>query len=248
MGDCNLETILLTELEDTDEKAVQALVACCNTYDGTAYDPVLSADFCYLVRNEEKEDSGCDADIIAVLAGYRVGEQAEGLPVLEIEAFTHPALRRLGLFRLCFDSLRDDFRGFRYRFIVKPQKAGPSPLPEDTQQALLSLGAVHSHDELLLRKTLARPIRNPKDSLCCQYGEVHLTSYDKETLYLYGLLVYDRFLHQGYGRKLMEAVESSPEGRYRHILLQVSSENIPALRLYRSLAYETEEAISYYYL
>lgn len=123
---------------------------------------------------------------------------------------------------------------------------GQWTLPEDTRETLKALGAEQLYDELFLMKTLPRGIADPGESLCSRFGEVFFSRFNDDTLYLYGLLVYERYQRQGHGREILERLEAQPEGPYRQILLQVSSRNRPALSLYRALSYETREMLSYW--
>ncbi|MCR5008815.1 MAG: GNAT family N-acetyltransferase, partial [Oribacterium sp.] len=249
-------------------------------------------DFYYIVRNDDKEESGIDSELIAVLSGYFLGETVEGKKVIEVEAFTHPSMRGIGFFSMCYNSLRDDFRDVKIKFMIKKPLFGfdedsyehirfdsydesetegysyedfshdesedskeekvfriKAPVPfvtPDTYETLRAIGAVHVNDELLMEKVLEHPIADPGDELCNKYGEVHLTGYDKETLYLYGLLVYDKYLGKGHGKALMKAVENYEKtGKYKKILLQVSSNNVIALNLYEKLGYVETERIVY---
>ena len=246
-----MEAELLKELDDETWDAVSALVALCNAVDHTSYDTDLDGDFYYIIRNDDPEESGVEEELFAVLSGYLLGETIDGKPVLEIEAFTHPRMRQIGMFRMCYQSLLDDFRGYRIRFMIKRPIAGddeatPFVVP-DTYETLRALGATHQYDELFMVKTLARPIADPGDSLSNSYGEVHLTPFSADTLYLYGLLVYDTYLGKGHGRALMEAVEATPaDGLYKKVLLQVASNNDIAVHLYETLGYKETERVLYF--
>jgi ribosomal protein S18 acetylase RimI-like enzyme len=246
-----MEAELLKELDDETWDAVSALVALCNAADHTSYDTDLDGDFYYIIRNDDPEESGVEEELFAVLSGYLLGETIDGKPVLEIEAFTHPRMRQIGMFRMCYQSLLDDFRGYRIRFMIKRPIAGddeatPFVVP-DTYETLRALGATHQYDELFMVKTLARPIADPGDSLSNSYGEVHLTPFSADTLYLYGLLVYDTYLGKGHGRALMEAVEATPaDGPYKKVLLQVASNNDIAVHLYETLGYKETERVLYF--
>ena len=288
-----MEAELLKELDDETWDAVSALVSLCNAVDHTSYDTDLDGDFYYIIRNDDPEESGVEEELFAVLSGYLLGETIDGKQVLEVEAFTHPQMRQIGMFRMCYQSLLDDFRGYRIRFMIKRPIAGDneqvyerisfpdedtalddadgvSPLASstdtddsdasggplrtatpfvapDTYETLRALGATHQYDELFMVKELARPIGDPGDSLCNSYGEVHLTPFSADTLYLYGLLVYDTFLGKGHGRALMEAVETTPaDGPYKKVLLQVASNNTIAVNLYDSLGYQETERVLYF--
>ena len=288
-----MEAELLKELDDETWDAVSALVSLCNAVDHTSYDTDLDGDFYYIIRNDDPEESGVEEALFAVLSGYLLGETIDGKPVLEVEAFTHPEMRQIGMFRMCYQSLLDDFRGYRIRFMIKrpiaaeddqvyerisfsdedrsqdarddgstcedphdvddsdvsdgPLRTATPFVAPDTYETLRALGATHQYDELFMVKELARPITDPGDSLSNSYGEVHLTPFSADTLYLYGLLVYDTFLGQGHGRALMEAVEATPaDGPYQKVLLQVASNNDIAVHLYESLGYQETERVLYF--
>ena len=252
-----MEAELLKELDKTDEKAVRQLVEECNAYDHTAYDSDLDGDFYYLVRNDDPEESGVDSPLFAILSGYKLGETIDGQDVLEIEAFTTPVMRGIGMFTMCYQSLLDDFRGYRIRFMLKRPIAPfdtqvsevTSALPfvcPDAYETLSARGAIHQYDELLMQKELPRPLKNPGQQLSTKFGELHTTPYDKETLYVYGVLVYEKYQHAGHGRELMQALETTPDGHYRKLLLQVSSTNLPALHLYQTMGYQETERILYF--
>ncbi len=276
-----MEAELLKELDDETWDAVSALVSLCNAVDHTSYDTDLDGDFYYIIRNDDPEESGVEEELFAVLSGYLLGETIDGKQMLEVEAFTHPQMRQIGMFRMCYQSLLDDFRGYRIRFMIKRPISGEDDrvyerisFPDEdhsrddiddsevsggplrtatpfvapaTYETLRALGATHQYDELFMVKELARPIADPGDSLSNCYGEVHLTPFSADTIYLYGLLVYDKFLGKGHGRALMKAVETMPaDGPYEKILLQVASNNDIAVHLYESLGYQETERVLYF--
>ncbi len=251
-----MEAELLLTLPDVDWDSVETLIRCCNEADESNYSTEPDGDFFYLVRNTEPEESGIEGALLAVLFGYRLGETENGQEVLEICAYTLPEARQLGFFSLCLHALQDDFRGYCFRFLTKPRcpAAGAEDiipkeawgLPEGTRETLKAIGAVPLYDELFLMKMLSRGIADPGESLCSSFGEVFFSRFNADTLYLYGLLVYERYQRQGHGRAMLEKLEAQLDGPYRHILLQVSSRNLPALSLYRSLGYETREMLSYW--
>ncbi len=266
-----MEAELILTLGDADWDSIEDLIRRCNAADGSNYSTEPDGDFFYLVRNTEPEESSIEGELLAVLFGYRLGETEEGQEVLELCAYTLPEARQLGCFNLCLHALQDDFRGYSFRFLTKPRhcpeaEAAPAvsagedghpgaeditpegqwTLPEDTRETLKALGAEQLYDELFLMKTLPRGIADPGESLCSRFGEVFFSRFNDDTLYLYGLLVYERYQRQGHGREILERLEAQPEGPYRYILLQVSSRNLPALSLYRALSYETREMLSYW--
>ncbi len=278
-----MEAELFKELNEKDRFSVQELVTLCNQFDRTNYDTDLDGDFYYIIRNDDKEESGVDSELFSVLSGYLLGETIDGKQVLEVEAFTHPKMRDLGFFSICYNSLKDDFRNYRIKFMIKsplaaqdgqvyehisfednagddyetdisdadssfPHIASAVPfIAPDTFETLCAIHAVHLYDELYMMKELTASISDPGDELCSQYGEVHLTGYSKDTLYLYGLLVYNKYLGHGHGRELMEAVENyEKKGPYNKILLQVTSSNTIAYKLYQKLGYRETERIIYF--
>lgn len=234
-----MEIELYKKLNKNDEFSVQTLIAACNTADGSGYDTVLDADFYYLIRNTDPKESGCDTEIISLLCGYRLGETLNGVDMLELQAFTHPSLRQLGFFTLCFNSFRDDFRGFAIKFMVKGAAA---------QETLEALGASFQYEELFMGKRLSRGISNPDDTLCTKQGCVYLTPYGEDTLYLHSLLVYDSHRGKGYGEQIMRSLEACPPGPYTRVLLQVASDNLPAVSLYEKLGYTVMDRVSYWTL
>ena len=241
-----MDAMLYNELNNKDQIALRQLISVCNKEDGTNYDTAPDADFYYIIRNEDKAGSACDADIISALSGYLLGETLDGGKVLELEAFTHPSLRRLGFFSLCFNSLRDDFRSYRFRFCVKSSDPESGSICEDTTHVLKALHAAHLYDELMMLKHLPGGISDPGDTLRTEYGEIHFSPYNAHTLYLYGVLVYDRYLGQGHGRELMERAEKVPAGPFTDLMLQVSSDNRIAYRLYKSMGYRIIDRMGYY--
>ena len=158
-----MEAELLKELDDETWDAVSALVSLCNAVDHTSYDTDLDGDFYYIIRNDDPEESGVEEELFAVLSGYLLGETIDGKQVLEIEAFTHPAMRQIGMFRMCYQSLLDDFRGYRIRFMIKRPIAGDDEatpfVAPDTYETLRALGATHQYDELFMVKELAASSR-----------------------------------------------------------------------------------------
>lgn len=232
-----MRTDLVLELDRAEKRAVQALIRRVNEADGTNYDPALSDDFFYLLREEDQEGS-----IAAVLSGSRLGETSAGREVLELSAFTDPEKRTQGFFSLLLDSLRDDFRKYCFRFLVKP------PISEGTAAALAAFDGELKETELFMVRELSEPVGNP-GSFEDRFGEVYFTPYNQDTLYLYGLLTYDGFLRQGHASEKLEKLFHYPaEGgnSYRRILLQVNGRNHEALPLYRKKGFKVTEESRYY--
>lgn len=239
---------LKLSLSRKEKRLAAELISGCNKEDGTRYEREIDGDFFYL---SWAETSG-SAELDGLLYGYLLGETLGGEEMLEIYAFTKPAFRRMGIFTSCLNSLRDDFRNFHYRLAVKASK--PTAPAEDgiapsAAAALCSVSAIHQYDELFMEKELERGIQSPGAILEREYGRVQFSRYNEETLYLYGLLVYESFRGKGFGRRILTEVERlSQDGPYKKILLQVRSDNKAGCELYCSMGYKVTERIAYYLL
>lgn len=68
------------------------------------------------------------------------------------------------------------------------------------------------------------------------------------SVYLYGMLIYARYRRQGFGKRFLDALfrKLHAEGK-ETVLLEVSSENHPAMCLYQTLGFEIQETLSYFY-
>lgn len=100
----------------------------------------------------------------------------------------------------------------------------------------------------------APPIRlhfNMQDGITavsCRYGECFLSDWS-DGVYLFGLLVYERFRGQGFGSRILHALFSRlcmQSGS--RVVLEVSSDNLPAVKLYQKMGFQTIDAVSYFYL
>ena len=85
-------------------------------------------------------------------------------------------------------------------------------------------------------------------TVTCPFGECYLTLFGSRA-YLFGVLIYRRFRGQGYGYRMLHALLSRlPERGIREVFLEVSSENLPAVRLYEKLGFAVSESLAYYIL
>ena len=85
-------------------------------------------------------------------------------------------------------------------------------------------------------------------TVTCPFGECYLTLFGNRA-YLFGVLIYRRFRGQGYGYRMLHALLSRlPERGIREVFLEVSSENLPAVRLYEKLGFAVSESLAYYIL
>lgn len=158
-----MEVLLQLELEAEEKQAFQDLILLCNREDGTNYDSGLDYDFFYSIRNEEKKESGIKEEYLAILMGYKLGEQEEGQDILLCTAFVHPSMRGQGLFTMCMECLYDDFRGKKIRLMRK-----------EKDEYFLHFPYIYT--EYFLEKTLERPIAFPGERRVYPYGEVFFFS------------------------------------------------------------------------
>ena len=229
-----MEVLLQLELQEEEEQGFRDLILLCNKEDETNYDLGLDYDFFYSIRNEEKKESGIQEDYLAVLMGYKLGEQEEGQNILLCTAFVHPAIRGQGLFTMCMESLYDDFRNMKIRLMRK-----------DKEEEFLHFPYIYT--EYFLEKTLERPIAFPGERRSYPYGEVFFSSYNEKTLYLYGLMVENRFRRQGRGEEILrDCLENGERGEYEKVVLQVDSRNKAAMQLYTKMDFKVKDLVSYY--
>ena len=91
-----MDVLLQLELNEEEERGFKDLILLCNQEDKTNYDTALDYDFFYSIRNEEKKESGLKEDYLAILMGYKLGEQEEGKDILLCTVFIHPFMRGQG--------------------------------------------------------------------------------------------------------------------------------------------------------
>ena len=229
-----MDVQLQLELNEEEEKGFRDLILLCNKEDETDYDTGLDYDFFYSIRNEEKKDSGLKEDYLAILMGYKLGEQDKGRDILLCTAFVHPYMRGQGLFSGCTDALYDDFRGWKIRFLRKGKEDSYLHFP-------------YLYSEYFLEKTLEKPIAFPGERKIYPYGEVFFSSYNEKTLYLYGLMVENRFRRQGKGEAILhDCLEKGEAGVYEKVILQVDSRNEAAMQLYTKMGFTIKDGLSYY--
>ncbi|MBF1283729.1 MAG: GNAT family N-acetyltransferase, partial [Oribacterium parvum] len=82
-----MDVQLQLDLNEEEERGFKDLILLCNQEDKTNYDTALDYDFFYSIRNEEKKESGLKEDYLAILMGYKLGEQEEGKDILLCTVF-----------------------------------------------------------------------------------------------------------------------------------------------------------------
>lgn len=244
-------------LNQKEQEALISLTERANRHGGLHYAPPVDGDLYFLCM--ETDARGQDF-LAAALCVYHMGDCFQGMEVDELSAFTAPACQGRGLFSALFSTAKPLLRP-AVRFAV---------YPSEVSEAVLShMGASFSHAEHLMelelsalselpapapQELLEQPLSFQREPECrlvrCPFGECRLfPGRNDRDLYLSGMLIYGRFRKQGYGRRFLRTLFSKlwQEG-VQTIFLEVSSENLPAMKLYQGLGFHTLDSLSYYYL
>lgn len=299
----------------TDEMAdsITDLVLDANEADTLRYAVPDDADF-YMLAYDDGEDEiivpeDIDEDSLdpdglkAVLALYEMGETMDGLPIVELSAFTAPDSRQKGYFKLLYEMLYDTLEDVGIRFAI---------YENDTNRAVLSaIGAEFDKEELMMSLSLTAGdednehcggdakvteaggnvfrhedetqdggsgipdnVNAALGSLCVRQedpelgadmvltdipeegytdGELH-TSYGEcffklymDYAYVYGILTYDSYKRQGWAERMLRYLFDYMAGSgINKVGLEVSSDNIPAVSLYKKLGFTVSDRLSYY--
>lgn len=253
------------QLNETELESLAALWEAGNALEAHPYSLPEDADI-FLLYYEEDE-------LVAALCIYHMGDTKDGKPIDEICAMTHPAWRRKGCFTALFSMAKALLRPV-LRFGINPSSAGKagggreSGGAGDAETFLEHLGAEFTYKEQFMTLPLPDPyfkegaepmeltIREETEdsdssvtlTVTCPFGECYLSLFGNRA-YLFGVLIYRRFRGQGYGYRMLHALLSRlPERGIREVFLEVSSENLPAVRLYEKLGFAVSESLAYYIL
>ena len=94
---------------------------------------------------------------------------------------------------------------------------------------------------------MEHPVVFPGERKSYPFGEVFFSAYNEKTLYLYGLMVENRFRGQGKGEEILrDCLEQGEYGQYEKVILQVDSRNMPAMKLYTKMGFAVQDCLSYY--
>ena len=236
--------IKLTGYPDKKQKKdLVRLVKGVNETDRTHYGVPSDADlYCFYY------DDLCRQAGAAAL--YKMGEKLGGLEVFEIAAFVRADARGHGIFRLMLDEFGEYLRNSVVRFAVYD---GP-----DVRAVLDSIGEEHDHDELLLyadtdlfqgtgqEEKMSVVIDPEEGKVSTPFGECYYRSSAGQT-YVFGVMTYANHRRKGYARKMLRQLFAilREEGT-EQVCLQVSSENVPAMKLYEKLGMKEKDRLSYY--
>ena len=115
------------------------------------------------------------------------------------------------------------------------QKSGVSTPESDQAASALSYLSISEAEENLYTATLGgQPI-----GVC-------MIIPSGDTVYFYGFEIKSSFRRMGYGQQFLDAMIALLSNRYRRMTLQVSSQNVPALELYKKTGFPITETLSYY--
>ena len=242
-------TAFRDHLLDGETGEIERLVSSCNMADGTRYSSPLDADMFFLMRerNEGASDSE-EAPLIAVLCIWHLGSTRDGRELDEVGAFTDPGHRRQGAFTELYAKAQAVLRPCVLFSIYK----NPGALG-----ALGSIGGELDHSEYLMRLSLSDHEAKADEAVSfmeegeivhaeASFGEANFRLDPGGSAYIFGVLVYESMRGKGYGRRLLDAVLGELSRRSaREAVLEVFSENAPAVGLYKSLGFSTAERIDY---
>lgn len=226
-------------LTEKEEQAVIRIVEEANRTDGTTYTAPVDADAYYL--------SCHGGEPVSFLAVYGMGDTRNGNRVEEVLLFTRPEFRNHGRAAKLWRKYCEDSAGqqFSVRFSVyECVSAG---------RFLKRVQALHDHDEVLMARHLGGspepgeletadfPVRN-------EYSECSVRTCGNVG-YVYGVRTDAGHLREGSAQRLLEEVFTKLYGMgASDAVLEVSSANVPAWKLYRKMGFEVEEKLQIWYI
>ena len=267
-------TIIKTDyLTDDMLDSLTDLVLDINEADNVRYAVPDDADYyalCYLDDNEddvvipeEVDADELDPDaLMGVIALYEMGETHENKTVIELSAFTGPAFRRKGVFKVLLSSLSEELSDFAVRFAVYEGAAN--------LEALKKTGACFDHDEVMMALDLSSAELSDdagfkadiekelieEEGGCYEeftvktpYGECYAKLYG-ERAYIFGILTFDSKRRKGYAASMLKQLMAvlRDECGAGEATLEVATDNTPAFNLYKKLGFEIKDRLSYYYV
>lgn len=225
-------------LNDAEQNDIEEIVAASNECDGTHYSVPDDADLWFLSRHYGK--------VVSFLSVYFMGDTHEGHPVEEVLLFTAPPERGKGRARRLLIRYSEYARSVEGE---KPHVRFTAYPSEISEAFLLSAGASHEGDELLMVRRLSGKggLLEEDMTFSNEHSECSVKTYG-DTAYVYGVRTDVSHLREGSAEKLLKGVISDLEktGAGR-ALLQVSSCNVPAVRLYEKLMFSVEERMELWY-
>ena len=225
-------------LSEKEKREIAEIVSLCNAQDGTEYSVPLEADGYYLSKS--------GAVTVSFLAFFELGETYDGIPVDEICAFTHPLFRGKGRMRRLLGKCREDYETGEYVWKFQADPRG------NARSYLLHLSCSHEYDELLMKKELA-----PSGSISSFTEEtgIHFENEHSElfanvegvSAYLYDVRSDASHLREGSAERLLKKALRELSDICEIAVLEVSSQNLPALRLYEKTGFTVAERLEMWY-
>lgn len=225
-------------LNAAEQQEIEEIIKASNAEDDTSYSVPDDADVWFLSRSAGKT--------VSFLAVYFMGDTHEGHPVDELLLFTHPEHRmekRAQRLLEKYEAWRKEQSGElpHVRFTVYPS--------DISERFLLRTGAVHEGDELLMTRSLFGKggLREEDMTFSNEHSECSVKTYG-ETAYIYGVRTDVSHLREGSAERLLSGViVSLADKGAGTAVLQVSSCNTPAVRLYEKLMFCVEERMELWY-
>lgn len=113
-------------------------------------------------------------------------------------------------------------------------ETGPAAAVHSTRSALSTLSISEAEENLYTAALNGQPI-----GVC-------MIIPSGDTVYFYGFEIKSSCRRMGYGQQFLDAMIALLSSRYRRMTLQVSSQNVPALELYKKTGFRITETLSYY--
>ena len=239
-------------LKADEKKELDRIVCEENALEHTRYGSVLDADrFAFPDRKTRLRLTGADpAGVPAFAAVYELGETYHGRPVREVSIFTDIRFRRKGLGTALLEKIRTPDAVLK--FAEYESRSGDAFLKKcgavhvyDELCMTVKTGAAQSGGEAFLQET---PLSDGFRRMENEHSALMVAPYG-EKAYICGVQTDAGMLRKGYAEKLLGAVlrKLSAEGTGEAIL-QVSGENIPAVKLYEKLGFVVTERLGMWYL
>lgn len=240
-----MHIIKTRQLNRRQQRGIAALTADANAYDGTKYGAPEDADVYYLAYLPQ----GKKHVLAGYAAFYRMGDSKDQRIVYEVSAAVHPDMRRTGVFSRLIAAAGPKVSDSCIRYAVYENAAAKA--------VLSSRKAVYDHAELMLGCNTAGFDRVDEE-VQTDHGTGHAYTKcgecwfrldeSRESAYVFGVLTYENCQRKGCAYRLLSSLFAQlKETGISRAMLQVSSENLPAIRLYDKLGMQELERLDYYY-
>ncbi|MBO4558791.1 MAG: GNAT family N-acetyltransferase [Lachnospiraceae bacterium] len=249
--------LALTKLSDKRKAEVRALEAACRAVDGTEAVAELSNEMnfsrrlkCFFLYYEENELTG----FMGIFCPD--GENAE------IQAFTAPEKRRMGVFRTLLEPAGEELKYNNVKqvyFVAEPvseaakktaKAMGMKRKYSELVMRLENYGETRPHGNLIIEKRiedgeLTFELRGAEEDIV--YGELS-AQVGERTVFIYGVEIEEQYRGQGLGKALVETTLGVIRKDYpKHdVKLHVTDTNQPAMKIYRGCGFVVESERIYY--